>query len=109
MILTEKTKNKSYCCKKPVYIEKIGDAEGNYSERPYCSGCLKFPEASPKRYTKNEIDADLKALEIYLKMGHTPTDAISAFEKVFANTKTDNKRIELIKKYISDFENANNK
>ena len=47
MILTEKTKNKSYCCKKPIYIEKIGDVDGNYSERPYCSKCLKFPEASP--------------------------------------------------------------
>lgn len=48
MILTEKTKKKSYCCNKPIYIEKIGDADGYQSERPYCSKCLKFPPASPE-------------------------------------------------------------
>lgn len=48
MILTEKTKIKSNCCNKPIYIEKIGDIHGNYSERPYCSKCLKFPEATPE-------------------------------------------------------------
>jgi hypothetical protein len=58
MILTEKTKNKSYCCNKPIYIEKIGDIDGNYSERPYCSKCLKFPEASPEAWAKLKHKVD---------------------------------------------------
>lgn len=57
MILTEKTKNKSYCCNRPIYIEKICDKDGS-SERPYCSKCLKFPEASPeaKKRVKHLLD-----------------------------------------------------
>ena len=58
MILTEKTKNKSYCCKAKIYIEKIGDSEGARSERPYCSKCLKFPEASPEAWAKLKHKVD---------------------------------------------------
>jgi len=46
MILTEKTKQKSGCCNKPVYVEKWGNARGDYSQRPYCSKCLKIPPLS---------------------------------------------------------------
>jgi len=58
MILTEKTKNKSYCCNKPIYIEKIGDGMGGISERPYCSKCLKFPPLSPenKKHLRHLLD-----------------------------------------------------
>ena len=38
MILIEKTKHKSVCCKKPIYIERIGEKG---SDSPYCSKCLK--------------------------------------------------------------------
>lgn len=57
MILTEKTKNKSYCCNRPIYIEKICDEDGS-SERPYCSKCLKFPKASPEALAKLKHKVD---------------------------------------------------
>lgn len=62
-----------------------------------------------KEQIKREYEADLKAIEIYLKMGYSKTDAISVFEIAFANCKNYNCRYELIKKHIEGFAAAGNK
>ncbi len=48
----KKTKNKSYCCNKPIYYRESGDRFGGVESDPYCTGCGKFPIASPEAIEK---------------------------------------------------------
>lgn len=50
------------------------------------------------------IESDMKALEIYLKLGHSKKEAFDAFCKVFKHP--DKNRYKEIKKYITDFDNG---
>lgn len=50
------------------------------------------------------IEADLKAMRIFLEMGYTKTEAIETFCSVFKKNKANEKRYEVIKKYIEKFD-----
>lgn len=65
----------------------------------------KLRSIKPKSLnTKDVIDADLKALQIYLGLGYSTEDAKNAFYKVFKpKTDADKKRYEILNKYIQDY------
>jgi hypothetical protein len=63
-----------------------------------------------KQNTKDVLDADLKAIKIYLGLGYSINDARKAFYKVFGDMSDANKkRYEILNKYIEDYDKTNNK
>ncbi len=57
---------------------------------------------SVSQNTKDEMDADLRALEIYLGLGYSATDAENAFLKVFNNKN----RYKSLMKFIKEHKNV---
>jgi len=58
---------------------------------------------------KDVIDADLKALKIYLGLGYSTEDAKNAFYKVFQpKSDADKKRYKILNKYIQDYSKKQN-
>ncbi|MBK7362794.1 MAG: hypothetical protein IPJ01_10900 [Micavibrio sp.] len=58
-----------------------------------------------KQNTKDVLDADLKALKIYLGLGYSVEDAKNAFYKVFGDkSEANKKRFERLSKYITDYD-----
>ena len=70
----------------------------------------KIRSIKPKSLnTKDVIDADLKALQIYLGLGYSTEDAKNAFYKVFEpKSDSDKKRYEILNKYIQDYDKKQN-
>lgn len=57
----------------------------------------------------NEVEADIRGLLIYLSLGYPRKEAYEAFGEAVDGNKTaeNEKRLKIIKKFISDFENKN--
>jgi hypothetical protein len=68
-------------------------------------GLQKLRSVKPiSQNTKDVIDADLKALQIYLGLGYSIEDSEKAFYKVFEpKSDIDKRRYEIIKKYIENY------
>jgi len=57
--------------------------------------------------TRIELEADFNALNIFLKLGSSKTQALTAFTKVFHDTDNLVERVRKIKKFIERFPNLN--
>jgi hypothetical protein len=56
---------------------------------------------------EQEIEADLKAMKIFLEMGNSKEEALKTFCEVFKNRKQKlqlKRRLDVIKEYVKNFE-----
>ena len=69
----------------------------------------KFVNESTGLMVKDEIGADLNALNIYLSLGYSPVEAHLVFLSVFetANNEYNHKRYKALKQFIDDFLGGN--
>ncbi len=50
-----------------------------------------------------QIEADRNAMNLYMRMGYTPTEAFNTFSKVAALDKISKERFKTVKEYINEF------
>ncbi len=70
------------------------------------SVALKMRELAHTR-SIDEHDADINAMKIYLGLGNTINEAQEVFCKVFKENPRLKERLEVLKKYIKDFDVKN--
>lgn len=54
--------------------------------------------------SKNIFDSDIKAMEIYLQLGYSKSDVLSVFCSIFNGNEASEKRYEVLKKYIEEYD-----
>lgn len=95
---------KSLTLIKEIVMEMSDDEKMEFRKKAILLPPYIFNSNKLSVESQNIFDADIKAMEIYLQLGYSKSDALSTFCSVFKHNEASKKRYEILKKYIEEFD-----